>query len=73
MTVTSIGSGEYDGAIRIANTRDPYNGILYSLGSTTVDWSAGGNNGVFYNSCWVQAAQFLSSSYRVLSFRQIPQ
>ena len=73
MTVTSIGSGEYDGAILIANTRDPYNGILYSLGSTTVDWSAGGNNGVFYNSCWVQAAQFLSSSYRVLSFRQIPQ
>jgi hypothetical protein len=57
------GNGEFDGALFVANT----NGA--SLGTATYTVSSG--KGIYYDSCWI--AQALSpSSYKVLSFHEIP-
>jgi len=65
MVVSGGGNNEYDGAVLLANTRNPN-----KLGSTTLDWSGGGGNGVYYSSGCIGAAQN-SVSYQVLSFREI--
>src|SRR5713226_6743606 len=70
----SFGSGEIDGAILIAKTRDASNALLQSLGSVTFNMQpTNGNFGFWYNSCWVQAAQPSGSAYKVLSFHEIAQ
>jgi hypothetical protein len=75
------GSGEIDGALLIAKTRNAAGAILpdagtgtpdAGLGAATFAASAGGMNGIFYSSCWIQAV-LPPSNYKVLSFREIPQ
>jgi hypothetical protein len=64
-------SNEFDGAILVAKTRDKGN-LLSGLGTPSVDWSGGTGNGMYYDSCWINNAA-AASSYKVLSFREIPQ
>jgi hypothetical protein len=64
------GTGEFDGAIFVATTRD-INGVqLPTFGTVNYDISGGGGNGAYYNSCWVKQAQ-QPPTYKVLSFREI--
>ncbi len=66
------GSNEFDGAVLVAKTRDASGNLLSNLGTPVVDWSGGGGNGVFYDSCWINNAT-QAAYYRVLSFREISQ
>jgi hypothetical protein len=70
MTVSGGGSDEFDGAVFLAKTLDDQGRKLSSLGNTSLDWSGGGGNGVYYSSGCINWAQN-STSYRVLSFREI--
>jgi hypothetical protein len=85
---TRGGSGEIDGAMVIAKTRDASGNLLGSLGASSFSQTGGVNSGkgVNYNSCWVNRAlgpmytpeTSLSAmqgplAYRVLSFHEIPQ
>jgi len=51
------GNGEYDGSILVAHTRDANGNVLPNLADPVVNWSGGGGNGVYYNSCAIQSAQ----------------
>jgi hypothetical protein len=66
------GSGEFDGAVFVATTRDASGNQLANFGTTNFDISGGGGNGIYYNSCWVNKVQ-QPPSYQVLSFREISQ
>jgi hypothetical protein len=68
--------GEIDGAILVAKTRDSSGNLLPdpNLGSAsfkTNDLSNGGL-GIYYSSCWVQAAM-PAMPYKILSFHEIAQ
>jgi hypothetical protein len=69
------GNGEYDGGIFIAQTLNtsgspPY-ALLPNMGTASFNASNAGGNGIFYNSCWINAA-LQPPSFQVLSFREIP-
>lgn len=68
------GNGQFLGAVLLARTLDA-SGNPLPAGSPPVspyfDFTSG-SNGVYYSSCWVQAAQ-PASSYKILSFREISQ
>jgi hypothetical protein len=74
-TTTYNGSGggnnSFNGAIYIATIWDASRNLLSTFGPVSYDISGGGGNGIYYNSCWVKAAQ-QPSTYQVLSFREIP-
>ncbi len=68
------GYGEFDGGIFIAqtlNTSVSPPTSLSNFGTPTFDASMAGNSGIFYNSCWINAA-LQPPSFQVLSFREIP-
>jgi hypothetical protein len=64
------GSGQFNGAIFAATTRDASGNQLANLGSVNFDISGGGGNGIYYNSCWIKNAQ-QPPTYKVLSFKEI--
>ena len=64
------GSGEFDGTVFVANTRNATGGQLSSFGSVNFDITGGGGNGIYFNSCWIKQAQ-RPPTYKVLSFREI--
>ena len=66
------GSGQFDGAIFVATTKDAAGNPLPTLGTVNFDISGGGGNGIYYNSCWVNKVQ-QPPSYKVLSFHEIAQ
>jgi hypothetical protein len=66
------GNNSYNGAVFIAQTRDASGNLLNNLGAPTFDWSGGGGNGIFYNSCSIANASN-NQTYRVLSFSDIPE
>jgi hypothetical protein len=67
------GSGQINGAVLLATTVDASGNPLSSLGSPTFDFDRSEvSRGIYYSSCWVQAAQ-TASKYQVLSFHEIPQ
>jgi Tfp pilus assembly protein PilX len=74
-TYTGAGGGnnEFDGAIYVATIWDSTGHLLTTsaFGAVSYDISGGGGNGVYYNSCWITTAQ-KPSTYKVLSFREIP-
>jgi hypothetical protein len=79
--VPNSGSGEIEGALFIATTRDSSGAVLPTngsgtpdsgLGQATFEAATGGLNGVLYSNCWIKAVLPLSN-YRVLSFREVPQ
>jgi len=66
------GSGQFDGAIFVATTKNAAGNLLPTLGTVNFDISGGGGNGIYYNSCWVNRVQ-QPPSYKVLSFHEIAQ
>lgn len=76
-TINSVfnGGGEFDGAVFVARTVDALNNPIVPpapLGQPSVTVSTGnGGNGIFYSSCWINAAQ-KPTTYKILSFREIP-
>jgi Tfp pilus assembly protein PilX len=65
------GSGEFDGAIFAATTRDATGAQLASLGTVNFDITGGGGNGIYYNHYWVNTVQ-KPPTYKVLSFKEVP-
>jgi hypothetical protein len=71
------GTGRIQGAMFVAQTRDPATGNLLAdpnLGPASVDFSAlnpSANMGIYYDSCWISTA-LRPPTYQVLSFREIP-
>jgi len=78
-TTISSGSGEIDGAVFVAQTRDASNAILSSLGASSFTVTgAGSATGISYNSCWIHGTGAASGaqgplSFKILSFREITQ
>jgi hypothetical protein len=64
------GNGEFDGTILVAKTRDSSGNRLSTLGEPVVDWSGGGGNGVYYNTCALNAAMN-GIGYRTQSTREL--
>lgn len=64
------GSGEFDGSVFVATTRDASGAQLSSFGTTNYDITGGGGNGIYFNSCWIKQAQ-KPPTYKVLSFKEI--
>jgi hypothetical protein len=65
------GNNSFNGAIYVATIWDAQRNLLNTFGPVSYDIAGGGGNGVYYNSCWVKAAQ-QPATYQVLSFREIP-
>jgi hypothetical protein len=71
---TKAGTGEIDGAMFMAQTRDPSGNLLPTLGATSFSQTGGGGNlgqGINYNSCLAQNAEG-PITYKIVSFREIP-
>jgi hypothetical protein len=70
---TRSGSGEIDGAVFLAKTRDSANNLLTTLGAASFSQTGGSNSGqgIHYNSCWVRISVG-PITYKVVSFREIP-
>lgn len=62
------GSGQFNGAIFVANT-DGSNG---TWGPSDFTINGGGGNGLYYNSCWINQVQ-KPITYKMLSSKAIPQ
>jgi Tfp pilus assembly protein PilX len=66
------GSAEFDGAVLVAQTLDSAGHTLSTLGEPVVDWSGGGGNGIFYNTCQINNVQngigFQTQSTRELGY-----
>ena len=69
---TQNGSGQINGVLLIAQTRDPVSGTLLSALGRASFKQTGGGNGIHYSSKWVAASQALAP-YQVLSFKEIAQ
>ncbi len=70
-----VGDREIDGAVFVAKTNDPSGVALPdpNLGGASVLFHDDmGGDGIRYSSCWIQKAQ-PTSSYKILSFHEIPQ
>jgi hypothetical protein len=75
VTGSRAGTGEFDGAFFVANTRDTSGNLLPdpNLGFASVLFATNmGGTGMRFSSCWIQAAQ-PAASYKILSFHEIPQ
>jgi hypothetical protein len=71
---TKNGTGEIDGAVLLAETRDSANNLLPTLGPAYFSQTGSGSNqgqGIRYNSCLVSSAMG-RISYKLVSFREIP-
>ena len=68
------GTGRIEGAMFVAQTRDPMGNLLAdpNLGAASVIFDpATGGAGIYFDSCWINAA-LKPPTYQVLSFREIP-
>ncbi len=71
---TRGGTGEIDGAVFLAQTRDSSGNLLPSLGAASFSQTGPGNNvgqGINYNSCIALAAEG-PITYKVIAFKEIP-
>ena len=71
---TRSGTGQIDGAVFIAKTRDASGNLLASLGASSFSQNGSGSNqglGIRYNSCFARGAVG-PITYKVVSFREIP-
>jgi hypothetical protein len=70
------GAGQLNGAVFLASTVDPSGNPLPSSsppGIPNFDFtSSSGSNGIYYSSCWIQAA-IPALAYKILSFHEIAQ
>jgi hypothetical protein len=65
------GNNAFNGAIYVATIWDASRVLLPAFGPVSYNINGGGGNGIYYDSCWVKAAQ-QPTTYQVLSFREIP-
>jgi hypothetical protein len=73
-TAAHGGSGRIDGAMLVAQTRDPLGNLLPdpNLGSASVTFDpTTGGVGIYLNSCWINFA-LQPTTYKILSFREVP-
>ena len=74
-TMEEVGSldsnGEFDGAVILANLATGGGGGGLTLIRPTYVVSSPGGRGIYYDACWVNAAE-KPYTYKVLSFREIP-
>jgi len=71
---TKAGTGEIDGAMFIAKTRDAANNLLATLGPVSFSQTGGGSslgNGIYFNSCLVKSAEG-PITYKIIAFKEIP-
>jgi len=71
---TRGGTGQINGAVFIAKTRDATGNLLSSLGASSFSQTGSGSNqglGIRYNSCLARSAVG-PITYKVVSFREIP-
>lgn len=68
------GSGEFDGAVLVVQTKDPVSGApLGTLGQSKMSFDPNmGGLGIYYSSCWINNA-LPTTGYKVLSFHEISQ
>ena len=64
------GTGEFDGAVFVATTRDAQGHKLSSFGNVDFDISGGGGNGIYYSSCWINKVSQVPG-LKLLSFKEI--
>jgi hypothetical protein len=72
MDFSGGGSGEIQGGLFLAKTRETSNNILSTLGSPSLDWNGGGGNGVFYNSFHINKT-FKNMAFIKLAFKELSQ
>lgn len=73
-TGSAADTGEFDGAVFVANTTGGGGGgggISLGPASYTISGSGGGGKGIYYDSCWI-ANSLKPISYKVVSFHEIP-
>ena len=77
---TASGTGEIDGAVFVAKTRDSSGALLSSLGQASFSQTGGvsSGKGINYNSCWIRGSLTTPGAqgplaYKVLAFREITQ
>ena len=64
------GTGEFDGAVFVATTRDSAGHALSNFGAVNFDISGGGGNGIYYSSCWINKVSQVPG-LKLLSFKEI--
>jgi hypothetical protein len=67
---TGSGGGGFFGSVLVASTRHADGRTRPNFGPAS--WVASGGATIKYSSCWVNAVQ-QPISYKILSFREIPQ
>ena len=76
---TASGTGEIDGAVFVAKTRDASNVLLSSLGASSFSVTGSGSApGINYNSCWIHGSGTVPGAQgplnnKILAFREITQ
>jgi hypothetical protein len=74
VNVSGGGGGEFDGAFFVARTVDSSGNPLPDSsppGPPIVNWSGGGGNGIYYDSCWV--TKMVNNFYYIpLNVRELP-
>src|SRR5260370_25297619 len=73
VTGSKSGTGEFDGAFFVAQTRDASGNLLPdpNLGNASVIFSPTmGSHAITYSSCWVKAAQ-PAGSFKILAFHEL--
>jgi hypothetical protein len=68
------GTGQIEGAVLVAKTRDAAGNLLPNLGAASFK-QTGGGLGIYYSTCWPNAAAGPQRpfKYQVLSYHQLPQ
>ncbi len=66
------GNGQFNGALFLASTNPLAPPVLNFTSSSTGVLGISGSNGIYYSSCWIQAAM-PTISYKILSFHEISQ
>jgi len=68
LTVSGGGGGQFNGSVLVANTQT---GVVGNTpGPPTVNWSGGGGNGVYYNSCDVNSLNN-KAYYHTIAWREV--
>jgi hypothetical protein len=68
------GTGQINGAVLVAKTRDAAGNLLPNLGAASFV-QTGGGAGIYYSTCWLNSAAGPQRplKYQVLSYHQLPQ
>jgi hypothetical protein len=69
LTVSGGGGGQINGGVLVANINT---GVVGNIpGAPVVDWSGGGGNGIYYNSCDINSLFNNRSAYRIVATHEL--